>query len=61
MKYLKRVTAHEGKQFMGSALSIMFVAFRSYFPSSLTVVHREGQQKSVGRQRKSSRAGQQNI
>ena len=40
---------------------ILFVAFCSFFPCSLTVVHRDRQQKSGGRQWKSSRAGQQNI
>ena len=46
----------------------MFVAFCSYFPGSLTVVHKGRQQKSGvrqqksgGRQQKSSRAGQQNY
>ena len=39
----------------------IFVAFCSFFPCSLTVVHRDRQRKSGGRQWKSSRAGQQNI
>ena len=38
-----------------------FVAFCSFFPCSLTVFHRGRQQKSRGRQWKSSRAGQQNF
>ena len=40
-------------------ISILFVAFCSFFPGSLTVVHRGRKQKSGGRQQKSSRAGQQ--
>ena len=40
---------------------IWFVAFCSFFTCSLTVFHRGRQQKSGGRQWKSSRAGQQNI
>ena len=38
-----------------------FVAFCSFFPSSLTVFHRGRQLKSGSRQQKSFRAGQQNI
>ena len=42
-------------------LFTIFVAFCSFFPCSLTVVHRGRQWKSGGRQWKSSRAGRQNI
>ena len=40
---------------------ITFVAFCSFFPYSLTVVHRGRQQKSGGRQQKSSRADKQHC
>ena len=36
----------------------MFVAFSSFFPCSVTAVHRGRQRKSGGRQQKSSRAVQ---
>ena len=39
----------------------LFVAFCSFFPSSLTVFHRGRQQKSRGRQWKSSRADKQHC
>ena len=40
---------------------LFFVAFCSFFPCSLTVFHRGRQQKSMGRQWKSSRADKQNC
>ena len=45
----------------GKSKELLFVAFCSFFPCSLTFVHRGRQQKSGGRQWKSSRADKQHY
>ena len=49
------------KVFIFLPYQLLFVAFCSFFPCSLTVVHRGRKQKSGGRQWKSSRADKQHC